>query len=371
MYRDKHTLVEVTVHRNPKARQSKQDSRRDCSESLSDTETVFRKPRPRSLHEDPVRRDRSRGTTGVNKENAHNKLERFSEAPDSAEYKKKIKELQFSLEKSKLETSRYRKEYNVMVKQVEISKGTVTSLESQVADLKRIISKLTNSNGELLEIVSEKINYEDTLAVLENNNKELVRQLTEEKTNSRLLRQRLDSVETEVRNLRSLAVDLRSGLTGGSLPHLASSGGPPAPDIGDETRQILGLDLKDGEEEVDSAYDDPRTESIRSRPKSQQLRTTSQVFHQLNVELSENEAEDVGKSVNHKIDSAVDDLSLKFDKIEIPQPRPFEGSTLHLSLSSSDSDQPTLMSTLSEGKFIKGLEQSIDLSVTKLSSQSE
>lgn len=369
MYRDKHTLVEVTVHRNPKARQSKQDSRRDCSESLSDTETVFRKPRPRSLHEDPVRRDRSRGTTGLNKENTHNKLDRFSEPSECTELKKKIKELQFSLEKSKLETSRYRKEYNVMVKQVEISKGTVTSLESQVADLKRIISKLTNSNGELLEIVSEKINYEDTLGVLENNNKELVRQLTEEKTNSILLRQRLDSVETEVKNLRSLAVDLRSGLTGGSLP--ATSGGPPALDIGDETRQILGLDLKDGEEEVDSAYDDPRTESIRSRPKSQQLRTTSQVFHQLNVELSENEAEDVGKSVNRKIDSAVDDLSLKFDKIEIPQPRPFEGSTLHLSLSSSDSDQPTLMSTLSEGKFLKGLEQSIDLSVTKLSSQSE
>jgi len=254
-----------------------------------------------------------------------------------------------------------------MVKQVEISKGTVTSLESQVADLKRIISKLTNSNGELLEIVSEKINYEDTLAVLESDNRELVRQLTEERTNSDVLRQRLDGVETEVKNLRSLAVDLRSGLTGGSRPVA-----PPAPDIGDETRQVLGLDLQDEEEEVDSAYDDPRTESIRSRPKSQQLRATSQVFQQLNVELSENEADELGKFVNHKTDATVDDLSLKFDEIKIPQPRPFEGSNLHLSLSSSDSDQPTLMSTLSEGKFLKGLEQSIDLlSETKLSSQSE
>ena len=104
-----------------------------------------------------------------------------------------------------------------------------------------------------------------------------------------------------------------------------------APEIGDETRQILGLDLPANEEDVDSAYDDPRTESIRSRTRTEQIkRIEPQVFHQLNVELSESEDPQERKTLNDDIDSAVKDLSLKFDQIEIPQPRPFEGSSLHL-----------------------------------------
>ena len=347
---------------------------RVCPESLSDSETQFRKPRAKS-GQDGSRRERSRGARVPNKENVQSKskIQRLCERPDCSEFEKKISELEFSLEKSKLEASRYRKEYNVMVKQVDISKGTVTSLERQVADLKRIISKLTSSNGELLEIVSEKINYEDKIEALEHEREVLSRKLREEQGNSAVLEQRLEDVEREVQYLRSLAQDLRTGLSVAPTP--ASAKVPPAPEIGDETRQILGLDLPTNEEDVDSAYDDPRTDSIRSRTRTEQIkRIEPQVFHQLNVELSESEDPKNAKErkiLNDEIDSAVKDLSLKFDQIEIPQPRPFEGSSLHLSLSSSDSDQQTLMSTLSEGKFLKGLEQSIDLSATKYSSQSE
>ena len=342
---------------------------RVCPESLSDSETQFRKPR---CGPDGSRRERSRGARVPNKENVQSKSasQRLCERPDCSEFEKQISELEFSLEKSKLEASRYRKEYNVMVKQVDISKGTVTSLERQVADLKRIISKLTSSNGELLEIVSEKINYEDKIEALEHEREVLSRKLREEKSNSAVLEQRLEDVEREVQYLRSLAQDLRTGLSAAPTP--ASAKAPPAPEIGDETRQILGLDLPTNEEDVDSAYDDPRTDSIRSRTRTEQIkRIEPQVFHQLNVELSDSEDPKERKILNDEIDSAVKDLSLKFDQIEIPQPRPFEGSSLHLSLSSSDSDQQTLMSTLSEGKFLKGLEQSIDLSATKYSSQSE
>lgn len=373
VYRDKHTLVEVTIHRNPKAGSSKgkEETRRVCPESLSDSETQFKKQR---TDQDGFRRDRSRGARAPNKENVQSKsasrVQRLCERPDCSEFKKKIHELEFILEKSKLEATRYRKEYNVMVKQVDISKGTVTSLERQVTDLKRIISKLTSSNGELLEIVSEKINYEDKIEALEHEREVLARKVREEQSSSSVLKQRLEEVETEVQHLRSLAQDLRAGLT--AAPSPASAKVPPAPEIGDETRQVLGLDLPTNEEDVDSAYDDPRTESIRSRTRTEQIkRIEPQVFHQLNVELSESEDPKERRTLDDEIDSAVKDLSLKFDQIQIPQPRPFEGSSLHLSLSSSGSDQQTLMSTLSEGKFLKGLEQSIDLSATKYSSQSE
>ena len=47
------------------------------------------------------------------------------------------------------------------------SKDTISKLEGQVVDLKQIISKLTRNNGELLEIVSEKISYEDKIKQLQ------------------------------------------------------------------------------------------------------------------------------------------------------------------------------------------------------------
>ena len=68
MYRDKHTLVEVTVHRNPKAGVGKQDSKKSYYESLSDSETVFRKPRSPKKNSS-VKRDKHRGAAAVNKEN--------------------------------------------------------------------------------------------------------------------------------------------------------------------------------------------------------------------------------------------------------------------------------------------------------------
>ena len=37
----------------------------------------------------------------------------------------------------------------------------------QVVDLKKIITRLTKNNGELLEIVKEKIQYEDIIADLD------------------------------------------------------------------------------------------------------------------------------------------------------------------------------------------------------------
>ena len=47
----------------------------------------------------------------------------------------------------------------------------------QVVDLKKIITRLTKNNGELLEIVKEKIQYEDIIADLEKKTSLLADQL--------------------------------------------------------------------------------------------------------------------------------------------------------------------------------------------------
>jgi len=193
------------------------------------------------------------------------------QVPDHSEIEEKIEKLENECQKYKKEASRYKNEYGVMVKHVEISKDTVNSLEAQVEDLKKIVSRLTRNNGELLGIVSEKINYEDMLADLEKNKVSLAKQLSEEKSHSSQLEKRLHSAEAEASDLRSLSAELRAGvrhgLAGLELARPAST--QALPTIGDNTKHILGI--KEGEDihsdTDDSAFDDPNTESLRSRPK--------------------------------------------------------------------------------------------------------
>ena len=366
VYKDKHTLVEVTVHRRPKIKVSK-----SWSESLSDSENVvFKKPTSRSgshyqsQSKSPVKRGKSKLRENEKENQLSTKTSRICEQPDHSEFISVIDKLKLDLEKSKNETFRYKSEYGVLAKQVEISKGSVSNLEKQVVNLKQIISSLTSNNSELLEIVAEKINYEEKISELEKSKHNLNEQLQAEQTESVILRQRLKEARTEIQKLKSVTSGILS-----DLPDLEPAR-VPSMNLGDETRNVLGL--KDDDE--DSAYEDPRTDSIRSVPKNNygekiiNENISPQQFHPLNVELSE--SEDVGDG----IDKGMENLSLKIGQIHIPKPKPFPNGSLHLSLSSlsSDNQGATMDNTsLSEGKFLRGLEDSIELNKTNMTSQSE
>ena len=79
-------------------------------------------------------------------------------------------------------SSRYKHEHGVVSKQAELRRAEQENLESQVlpdgstasiqqsfqvVDLKKIVSRLTKNNSELLSIVAEKINYEEKIGGLE------------------------------------------------------------------------------------------------------------------------------------------------------------------------------------------------------------
>ena len=68
--------------------------------------------------------------------------------------------------------------------------------------MKKIISRLTKNNGELLEIVQEKIKYEDIIADLEKKSSLLNDELSKEKSVSATLGETLASVQTENASLR-------------------------------------------------------------------------------------------------------------------------------------------------------------------------
>ena len=68
--------------------------------------------------------------------------------------------------------------------------------------MKKIITRLTKNNGELLEIVQEKIKYEDIIADLEKKSSLLNDELTKEKSANASLGKTLVSVQTENASLR-------------------------------------------------------------------------------------------------------------------------------------------------------------------------
>ena len=68
--------------------------------------------------------------------------------------------------------------------------------------MKKIITRLTKNNGELLEIVQEKIKYEDIIADLEKKSSLLNDELIKEKSANATLGKTLVSVQTENASLR-------------------------------------------------------------------------------------------------------------------------------------------------------------------------
>jgi len=368
VYSDKHTLVEVTVHRRPK---QKSDSK-SWSESLSDSESVvFKKP---SQSRSQRNMKKINNFYDRDKENVNSK--KLCEKPDHSEFTELVEKLKLELEKSKSESSRYRSEYQILVKQVSISKDTISKLEGQVVDLKQIISKLTRNNGELLEIVSEKISYEDQIKQLQLEKSQAIEKMKLGVAENAELKQKLENSELEIKHLKSVASEFLN-----NLPSVEPINFPSF-SLGENTRNVLGLDDKSDDEsdrkddDKDSAYDDPRTESIRSRPKSNMSQfqdrhdlVKAQVFQPLNIELSETDDDAAdGKNVERKLVDKVHEISLRFGEINIPKPRPFPNGSLHLSLSSLDSDSHVILenSTLSEAKFLKGLEDSIELDKTNM-----
>ena len=481
VYRDKNTLVEVTVHRNSQANKSKSRVQtKSWAETLSDSDLQFDKPTKSSLAKTKPspRKQKTMQEASANrmksderdiqdlvgdlksilKVTGHENLQDFISDFDKKKNEKsskalsvhadkianletKVEKYKLEAEKQKNESSRYRHECDVLVKQVNISKESITSLETQIVDLKKIISRLTKNNGELLDIVKEKIKYEDVIADLERKASNLTEKLKKETSSTDLLKRRLIESQNENEHLRSLSADLRahlrSGLSGLQVTRPPSEQAS-VPALGDVTRQILGVKKMDEDQSEDSAYEDPNTESLKSRPKSSarsqaqppnasasaasqanksdlgvsghkhlkpakfldknlgvepartQSRSSTLVdtesiqedkvasFQPLQLDLSETSSQIENHDVTDQADTKlsledkVSDFLERIHKesadisIEIPKPRPFEGGSLHLSLSNSDIDENLSRilesndTTLTEGKFLKGLETSIE-----------
>ena len=148
------------------------------------------------------------------------------------------------------------------------------NLEAQLVDLKKIVSRLTKNNSELLSIVAEKINYEEKIGGLEARAAQLAQQLESERGRAEETDRKLAISQREGAALRAVAADLRAGLQHGLAGLDSARPGSALSRQGNKTRDILGASVLQAstcvpaaqarEDSEDSAIDDPNSESLKS-----------------------------------------------------------------------------------------------------------
>ena len=162
---------------------------------------------------------------------------------DHRKLESQLTKLKAELEKQKAEATRYKHEHAVVSKQAEIRRVDQESLEVQIVDLKKIVSRLTKNNSELLSIVAEKINYEEKIAGLEARASQLAQQVGHERSRAVETERKLAIAQREGAALRAVAADLRAGLQHG-LAGLDSARPVSAlSNKGNKTKEILGASV--------------------------------------------------------------------------------------------------------------------------------
>jgi len=301
VYRDKNTLVEVTIHRRPKAEMAvKRVEGRNSAPEAGRLESRTKKGDATSTGGGGFlerKRDRNVGElldelrelvadSGVNEVRkfleeldgvAHPASTRrvaSSQVENHRNLEGQLTKLRAELEKQKIETSRYKHEHSVVSKQADLRRVDQENLEAQLVDLKKIVSKLTKNNSELLSIVAENINYEEEIGGLEARVAQLAQQLETERGRAEETNRKLAISQREGAALRAVAADLRAGLQHGLAGLDSARPGSALSKQGNKTRDILGASVLQAstcvpaaqarEDSEDSAIDDPNSESLKS-----------------------------------------------------------------------------------------------------------
>eukprot|EP00088_Acartia_fossae_P025776 TRINITY_DN26559_c0_g1_i1.p1 TRINITY_DN26559_c0_g1~~TRINITY_DN26559_c0_g1_i1.p1 ORF type:complete len:516 (+),score=129.75 TRINITY_DN26559_c0_g1_i1:37-1584(+) len=149
--------------------------------------------------------------------------------------------LVMEINKLKSENARYKAEYDNGQVQLKIVKDSNDSLQTQIVEMKQLITKLTANNKNLLQLVSDKTSQEEKLLKLEQEKKLLSQQLDKEKTSNSSLQNKVREQEIEIARLKSVTSDINTqllhGLEGLQMPRPASS---LPNNLMNRTNEILG-----------------------------------------------------------------------------------------------------------------------------------
>ena len=124
----------------------------------------------------------------------------------STNLEEKIEALERECLNLKKEAAKCKSHNEELSKQLKVDKEAANELGLEIFELKKLISRLTRNNAELLGMASQHFEYMDMVANLEKERTQLFEQLSKEKCHSSHLEQKLLHAESEVAALRNLRV---------------------------------------------------------------------------------------------------------------------------------------------------------------------
>jgi len=158
-------------------------------------------------------------------------LEKKDEDIEKQEMREKAKadneKLIMEINKLKAEVMRYKSEFDKCQVQLKIAKDSNESFQTQVVEMKQLITKLTGNNKNLVQLVSDRAAQDEQLMLIERENKKLNQQLESQNKNITEFQSKISEQEQEITRLRSLRADINAqllhGLEGLEIPRPASS----------------------------------------------------------------------------------------------------------------------------------------------------
>ena len=232
-HHDKNTLVEITIHKNRSSKPKNKhfETRQTGANVQISPFKALEKRKKEALNvEQPKEETAIKGllkelgeivkVSGF--ENIHDFVNEFEPNNDKVDreasvvklssqlypthLEEKIKALERECFNLKNEVVKCKSDNEELSKQLKVGKEAANGLELEIFELKKLISRLTRNNAELLRMASQHFEYMDMVANLENEGTQLSEQLRKEKCHSSDLEQKLLHSESEVAALRDLRV---------------------------------------------------------------------------------------------------------------------------------------------------------------------
>ena len=272
--------------------------------------------------------------------------ERINEIKELSELQlKRMKSLEEECLNVKQEAAAYKEKYLKIVEQSKVEEDAINSLESQIANLNKTVFQLTQDNAELvLSVVSGQLSYLDLISKLEDERIEVSEQTRIETSFSSNLHQKLLNPNAEVEDMKSFPVsDSKKAYHCQSLSQKIRSPGKPSVHL-DPSKASSSSPFKLGTK-------------LCSRPQLAYLPVLRSIPLAFPLSFNNEENTSDRKQEFNPVTLDLAETISDYDNEKLSE----ESGCFPSDRNNNNADTFTSMSSISETKFLIGLENPIEI----------
>jgi len=361
-------LVEITVHNKPfSGKRSCRTSVKESSESQEKIKSKDKSEKNQSaantnelLHEELLVKHLSEG---IDVKNTVEVGVDTTDEESEQDQQQHFEVLKDECRKMKFEAAQYRSKNDELAKELQVGEEAVDFLKSQIVDLEEYIYRLTQTNSELLGVVLGNLSILDVISKLEKEGDELADNLMYQKSYSSYLNQKLLAADGEIASLKTQSLKyVNEPNTLQQLTEYRRSTPKSCLDIipaqSGLYKSEASLCLKSGGAPLLTVH---LSTPLASVPSFYASTTHDLEYHPVTLEVDETVS--CGNGVllmkEHNLFSSLEDDPEK-QKLSNYEKYIYELENIN-PLNNPETDSIITISSLSETKFLRGLEKSIEI----------